>query len=333
MKRINPHTRSLIILGFCVATLCSYNFILATGANIPGWTPAPANPPQDNAALPLNDSSTYQYKEGDIGVVSIRAGYFCTADGLTCATLEDLLKDRRGGGDGVATSYSYTNLFNQQNVAGYSCSCAAGDTITSCSGGTLSSNSCTGVSAVPSCTCQTTVPSTPTRTCEVEFVTSAPEKYPGTFPPNISRTYTATVSGEATDSIAVLTGLGTFKGDNGTEYTSRSAAAKTRISTVMSATRILRSVSWMEHEATSGGSNDYGVAQFGYADVNRYAASKVGYDAIDRFDISYQDYQKGILTLVPAATIRVSNETLYSSWDKHGAGKYWINATVKSCTE
>jgi hypothetical protein len=82
-------TLQILVLATVFVGLAGYNFINA-------WTSAPSNPPNSNASVPINVDSSYQAKQGDLGVVSIRAGWFCNADNSKCATLEELLADKTG---------------------------------------------------------------------------------------------------------------------------------------------------------------------------------------------------------------------------------------------
>ena len=80
-----------MILLFVSMVLIGVNYLQA-------WQGPTQTAPNGNVSAPINVGSTYQAKQGDLGVVSIRAGYFCTADGSKCATLEELLADNLGEG-------------------------------------------------------------------------------------------------------------------------------------------------------------------------------------------------------------------------------------------
>ena len=93
MKLPTPKSERVQILVFALILtgLMGYGVVQAYPES--AWFAPAGAPPTHNVAAPINRGTEYQYKEGDIGVVKIRAGLFCTSDGLTCATLEQLLAD------------------------------------------------------------------------------------------------------------------------------------------------------------------------------------------------------------------------------------------------
>jgi hypothetical protein len=61
-----------------VAGLLSYNFMSAQ------WQAPTAAAPNDNTEAPINVSTNYQAKLGDLGAVRMRAGEYCNAAGTVC---------------------------------------------------------------------------------------------------------------------------------------------------------------------------------------------------------------------------------------------------------
>jgi Chaperone of endosialidase len=71
---------SLIPLSIIVAGFLSYNLMSAQ------WSGPSAIAPSNNTAAPVNVSSNYQAKLGDLGAIRIRAGEYCDAAGADCIT-------------------------------------------------------------------------------------------------------------------------------------------------------------------------------------------------------------------------------------------------------
>ncbi len=59
--------------------------VLFIGASyLSAWTAPVGTPPNNNVAAPINTSSAYQYKQGDLGALRMRAGRYCDANGNNC---------------------------------------------------------------------------------------------------------------------------------------------------------------------------------------------------------------------------------------------------------
>jgi hypothetical protein len=92
---IMSHTTSfkfLIPLTIALVVLISYNFMSAQ------WLSSTSTPPNNNVAAPLNISSNYQAKLGDLGAIRMRSGEYCDAAGLNCYTTTELAS---GGATGI----------------------------------------------------------------------------------------------------------------------------------------------------------------------------------------------------------------------------------------
>jgi hypothetical protein len=72
------HLTTLLPLTLILLGLLSYNFMSAQ------WTGPTASAPGNNATAPINISSNYQAKLGDLGAVRMRAGEYCDASGSNC---------------------------------------------------------------------------------------------------------------------------------------------------------------------------------------------------------------------------------------------------------
>lgn len=81
-----------IPLAIILSVLVSYNFLSAQ------WQAPTATAPSNNTAGPINISSIYQPKLGDLGAVRMRAGLYCDAAGLNCYTATAMATS---GGSGV----------------------------------------------------------------------------------------------------------------------------------------------------------------------------------------------------------------------------------------
>jgi len=57
------------------------------------WAGPTATAPANNASAPINISSNYQAKLGDLGAVRVRAGQYCNAAGTVCFIAEDIYKN------------------------------------------------------------------------------------------------------------------------------------------------------------------------------------------------------------------------------------------------
>ena len=89
------HTTLIKIFIPIAITLCvliSYNFLSAQ------WQAPIADAPLSNIEAPINTSSIYQPKLGDLGAIRMRAGQYCDASGLVCYTIAALAG---GGGSGI----------------------------------------------------------------------------------------------------------------------------------------------------------------------------------------------------------------------------------------
>ena len=53
------------------------------------WTGPTAPPPQNNVAAPINVSSVYQVKPGDLGSFRMRSNAYCDLNGENCITVGD----------------------------------------------------------------------------------------------------------------------------------------------------------------------------------------------------------------------------------------------------
>ncbi len=109
--------RSIVTLSIALVALLGYGFISA-------WSVPPAGtvPPDNNVPAPINVGSINQTKSGDLAVQTMsadyvvswnqnRSGQFCNLDGTICATVEELLADKKGGG-------GETWLVNDQHTEG-----------------------------------------------------------------------------------------------------------------------------------------------------------------------------------------------------------------------
>jgi hypothetical protein len=83
----------LLFLAVILVGLISYNFISAQ------WQAPTATAPNNNTSAPINISSSYQAKLGDLGAVRMRAGEYCDAAGLNCYTTTAMA----GGSTGIAS--------------------------------------------------------------------------------------------------------------------------------------------------------------------------------------------------------------------------------------
>ena len=75
---LSQTTKQIIFLTIIILGLLAYSFLNAS------WTPPTATPPNNNAVTPINASSNYQAKIGDLGAVRMRAGEYCNAAGTSC---------------------------------------------------------------------------------------------------------------------------------------------------------------------------------------------------------------------------------------------------------
>ena len=82
----------LIPLAVTLCALVSYSFIAAQ------WQSPSVSAPSNNVATPINVSSYYQPKFGDLGAVRMRSGEYCDAAGVNCYTTTELMS---GGATGV----------------------------------------------------------------------------------------------------------------------------------------------------------------------------------------------------------------------------------------
>jgi hypothetical protein len=81
-----------IPLAIILSVLVSYNFLSAQ------WQSPSVVAPSGNIATPINISSYYQAKLGDLGAVRMRSGEYCDAAGLNCYTTTELMS---GGATGI----------------------------------------------------------------------------------------------------------------------------------------------------------------------------------------------------------------------------------------
>ncbi len=86
--------KKIVFLSVIVGGLLSYTFLSAQ------WSGPTAVAPNNNASTPINISSSYQAKLGDLGAIRMRAGQYCDAAGLNCYTTTDMA----GGGSTGITS-------------------------------------------------------------------------------------------------------------------------------------------------------------------------------------------------------------------------------------
>jgi len=84
--------RLLIPIAIVLSAFMSYNFISAQ------WQAPAGVAPNNNTVAPVNISSTYQAKLGDLGAIRMRAGLYCDAAGLNCYTATAMAT---GGGSGI----------------------------------------------------------------------------------------------------------------------------------------------------------------------------------------------------------------------------------------
>lgn len=82
----------LIPLAVTLCALVSYNFLAAQ------WQSPSVSAPSSNVATPINLSSYYQAKLGDLGAIRMRSGEYCDAAGLNCYTTTELMS---GGATGI----------------------------------------------------------------------------------------------------------------------------------------------------------------------------------------------------------------------------------------
>jgi hypothetical protein len=72
--------KPVLLLGIALLFLVGFNLI-----NAESWSNPPASPPLQNSLAPINVGATSQNKLGDLGVVQLRAGRYCSADGTNCS--------------------------------------------------------------------------------------------------------------------------------------------------------------------------------------------------------------------------------------------------------
>jgi len=82
----------LVPLAIVLLVLVSYNFLAAQ------WQSPSVSAPNSNVATPINLSSYYQAKLGDLGAIRMRSGEYCDAAGLNCYTTTQLMS---GGATGI----------------------------------------------------------------------------------------------------------------------------------------------------------------------------------------------------------------------------------------
>jgi hypothetical protein len=95
---------SLIPLSIIVAGLLSYNLMSAQ------WSGPSAIAPNNNTAAPVNVSSNYQAKLGDLGAVRMRAGQYCDAAGNNCIASGSM------GGNGIGYGQVWQAVTRTQGV-------------------------------------------------------------------------------------------------------------------------------------------------------------------------------------------------------------------------
>ncbi|MFM2339925.1 MAG: hypothetical protein RLZZ360_561 [Candidatus Parcubacteria bacterium] len=97
--------RSLTVLSVAVFALLAYNFLGAA------WTPAPATPPNNNTAAPVDVSGVTQTKTGNIvanifaATSQMRSNLYCDALGGNCFAPSAVL----GGGSNASSSLVVQN--------------------------------------------------------------------------------------------------------------------------------------------------------------------------------------------------------------------------------
>ncbi|MFM2339918.1 MAG: hypothetical protein RLZZ360_554 [Candidatus Parcubacteria bacterium] len=83
--------RSLTVLLVAVFALLAYNFLGAA------WTPAPATPPNNNTAAPVDVSGVTQTKTGNIvanifaATSQMRSNLYCNATGTNCINADNMI--------------------------------------------------------------------------------------------------------------------------------------------------------------------------------------------------------------------------------------------------
>jgi hypothetical protein len=84
MHPITKKIINLVHLALIVGGLVSYNFMSAQ------WQVPTATAPNNNTEAPINVSTNYQAKLGDLGAVRMRAGEYCNAAGTVCFTADSI---------------------------------------------------------------------------------------------------------------------------------------------------------------------------------------------------------------------------------------------------